>query len=145
MSYGSVMEMEEHELAVFSRVMIEPLAKMDRYEPNEGKRGLWTEFINNQRHICKVNSYMVRGLRKEVQGRAACWCYCPSGPICNCGCGSILTILMEFRENQLWRTIGPNIPKIGRYQPIKEYMFTALKDPDLFHNVKMRNRTNYPR
>ena len=146
MSYGQVMKLPDPELAVFSRALIDPVSRMDEYEHNESKRGLWEEFINNSRHICRVKSYRVRGLTKEVQGRAACWCYCPQGTICNCQCGSILTILMEFRENQIWRSKGPNIPRIKRDMPIKNYIYEGLVDPDPFYNASkfVINRFDYP-
>ena len=140
LNYGQVMELPEPELAVFSMAMIEPLSKMDLFEQDESRRGLWNEFMRNDQHICRVERYTVRGLQKEVQGRAACWCYCPNGSICNCQCGAALTILMEYRENQIWRNKGPNIPKINRNTPIKIYLKKKLIDPQPRYNVNRRRR-----
>ena len=136
LSYSQAMQLDESQLSIFSIGMIEPIARMNEYEPREDRRGLYDEFMVNNKHACRIKKYKVRGITKEATGRAVCWCYCPNGPLCNCGCGALLTLLMEFRENQRWRTKGPNIPQINLHAPIKNFLVKELKDNQLFYNVR---------
>ena len=139
MSYSQIIKLPESELSVASRALIEPISMMNLYEDRQDRRGLYDAFMEEDRHVCRLSRYRVRGLWKTIQGRAACWCYCPRGGICNCGCAALLTILMEFRENQRWRTKGPNIPEIDLFGPVKDYLFRPLFDAQLFYNVRYPN------
>lgn len=139
LSYSEAINLPDCAISVFSRALIEPISKMDLYEDRPDRRGLWDAFREENEHVCRITRYRTRGLWKNVQGRAACWCFCPGGGICNCGCAALLTILMEFRENQRWRTKGPNIPEIDLNGPIKDYLFRPLFDAHLFYNVRYPN------
>lgn len=138
LSYEHAINLEPCALSVFSIAMIEAIDKMNIFENREGRNGLRDVFIEKEKHACRITSYQVRGMVKEADARSTCWCYCPGGSLCNCGCGALLTLLMEFRENQRWRTRGPNIPQINLKGPIKSYLFHALRDPQLFYNVRRR-------
>ena len=137
LSYSNTMRLEESELSIVALALIEPIARMNEFEKTQVQSGLQEEFLRLEKHVCRMRGYRVRGLQKQIQGRASCWCYCPQGPLCNCKCAALLTIAMEFRENQCWRTIGPNLPKIDLDAPMKNYIFKRLRDPDLFYNVKI--------
>ena len=140
LSYRETINLPDCAISVASRALIEPISKMDLYEDRPDRRGLWDAFWAEDKHVCRLTRYRVRGLWKSVQGRAACWCFCPGGNICNCGCAALLTILMEFRENERWRTKGPHIPEIDLDEPIKNYLFRPLFDAHLFYNVRYPNR-----
>ena len=142
-SYNTAMQLEESEISIMSIALIEPVSKMDLFIGNRNKLELQEELIEKERHVCRIEEYKVRGLVKTVQGRSACWCYCPGGDLCNCSCAALLTILMEYRENQRWRTKGPNIPELDLNAPIKNYLMRPLHDSHLFHNVRnSRQRFN---
>ena len=135
-SYNTTMQLKESELSIMSIALIEPICRMDMFIGNRNKLELQEELIDKRRHVCRIKEYRVRGLVKQVQGRSACWCYCPGGILCNCNCAALLTILMEFRENQRWRTKGPNIPEIDPNAPIIEYLAGPLRDVNLLYNVR---------
>ena len=138
-SYNTAMRLKESEISILSIALIEPISRMDLFRGNRNKLELQEELLEKERHVCRIQEYRVRGLTKKVQGRSACWCYCPGGPLCNCGCAALLTILMEYRENQRWRTKGPNIPEVDLDAPILSYLANPLRDNQLFYNVR------YPR
>ena len=140
LSYRETMRLEESEISIVAMALIDPIAKINDFEKAREQTDLQREFLRQDKHVCRMRNYEVRGLQKQFQGRASCWCYCPQGPICNCKCAALLTIAMEYRENQCWRTKGPNLPKIDLNAPMKNFIFHKLHDPDLFYNVK----TVYP-
>ena len=138
-SYNTAMQLEESEVSVMSIALIEPICKMDLFRRNRNKLELQEELIAKNRHVCRMTQYRTRGLTMTIQGRAACWCYCPMGGLCNCSCMALLTILMEYRENQRWRTKGPNIPELNLDAPILEMVAGPLVDNHLFYNARYPN------
>ena len=135
-SYNQAMHLEDCQISILSIALIEPIYRMDLFRRNRNKLELQEELIEKNGHVCRMTEYRTRGITKTIQGRSACWCYCPGGGLCNCRCAALLTILMEFRENQRWRTKGPNIPELDLDAPILNMLAGPLQDNHLFHNVR---------
>ena len=135
LSYNQTTKLDASQISIFALAMIELIENMGQMETIPEDNGLYKVFMEKGKHACRIRKYKVRGMMKQAQDRAICWCYCPKGPLCNCSCSALLDLLMEYRENQCWRTKGPNLPKIDLKAPIKSFLFKRLHDPDLFYFV----------
>ena len=135
LSAKDIGRMHFSEKGVMSRIFIECVKESTTVE-------MFKEAVaQNNGHVCKMQKFDVWhgsliGPRK-FRNKTLCKCVCDGlGKLCKCECGAAIKMLVEFRENEVFRGYGPGQTKhkkarrfIPKRTRIKELISNQFHDP----------------
>ena len=130
-----ILKMQAPEKGVATRILLEYLEGIESM--NMFKRAV----AQQEGHICRMRQFDVwHGMNvgpRKFRNKTVCKCICEgTGSLCSCDCGAIFKMMIEYRENEVFRGYKPmqrSHKKARRFIPkqtsIKDITSTQFQDP----------------
>ena len=107
LSIKDIIIMQAPERGVATWILIEYLEGLETME-------LFKRAVAQQEgHICRMRHFDVwHGINvgpRKFRNKTRCKCICDGeGSLCNCDCGAVFKMMIEFRENEVFRGYAPS-------------------------------------
>ena len=135
LSLKDISRMHNYEKGIVSRIFVEYLNNSESVELFKNA------LAENGNHICRTKKFNVwHGMNigpRKFRNKTLCKCVCEgTGNLCCCECDSVIKMLIEYRENEVFRGYTPmqkSHKKARRFIPkrtsIKDLFTNQFQDP----------------